>query len=222
LASDRWRSLTAASRRDRLTMLQAAGTVACMPGPDTAPFVDRPDGDLAREVASSPPGQAAAAEGELYRRFARRIRLFGVKHLHDGMAADDLAQQVMLIAIERLRAGEIRNPDEIGSFILSTSRMVATGLRRTERRREHLHRRVEAGEPVDMPRDERLFDADRVKPCLGSMRERDRTILLLTYYVERSATEIAVAMGMTAGAVRVARHRAVAAMRDCLEARRPG
>jgi RNA polymerase sigma factor, sigma-70 family len=156
----------------------------------------------------------------LYRRFARRIRLFGVKHLRDDMAADDLAQQVMLIAIERLRAGEIRNPDEIGSFILSTSRMVATGLRRTERRREYLHMRIEGGEPVDMPRDERLFDADRVKPCLASMRERERTILLLTYYVERSAAEIAESMGMTAGAVRVARHRAVAAMRDCLEARR--
>jgi RNA polymerase sigma-70 factor (ECF subfamily) len=187
---------------------------------DTAPIVDRPDGDLAREVASSPAGHAAAAEGELYRRFARRIRLFGVKHLRDDMAADDLAQQVMLIAIERLRAGEIRNPDEIGSFILSTSRMVATGLRRTERRREYLHMRIEGGEPVDMPRDERLFDADRVKPCLASMRERERTILLLTYYVERSAAEIAESMGMTAGAVRVARHRAVAAMRDCLEARR--
>jgi RNA polymerase sigma-70 factor, ECF subfamily len=168
-----------------------------------------------------PAGHAAAAEGELYRRFARRIRLFGVRHLQDDMAADDLAQQVMLIAIERLRAGEIRNPDEIGSFILSTSRMVATGLRRTERRREHLQMRIEVNEPVDLPRDERLFDADRIRPCLASLRERERTILLLTYYVERSATEIAVAMRMTAGAVRVARHRAVAAMRDCLEARRP-
>jgi RNA polymerase sigma-70 factor (ECF subfamily) len=204
-----------------LTVALATATVAWMPGPDTASFVDRPDGDLAREVASAPAGHAAAAEGELYRRFARRIRLFGVRLLRDDMAADDLAQQVMLIAIERLRAGEIRNPDGIGSFILSTSRMVATGLRRTERRREHLHMRIEAGEPVDLPRDERLFDADRIKPCLASLRERERTVLLLTYYVERSATEIAEAMGMTAGAVRVARHRAVAAMRDCLEGRRP-
>ena len=192
-----------------------------MHGPDTTSLAARLDGDLAREVASVPAGHAAAAEGELYRRFARRILLFGVRLLRDDMAADDLAQQVMLIAIERLRAGEIRNPDEIGSFILSTSRMVATGLRRTERRREHLHMRIEASEPVDVPRDARLFDADRIRPCLASLRERERTILLLTYYVERSATEIAAAMGMTAGAVRVARHRAVAAMRDCLEARRP-
>jgi RNA polymerase sigma-70 factor (ECF subfamily) len=204
-----------------LTIALAAGTVAWMSGPDTTSLAARLDGDLAREVASATAGSAAAAEGELYRRFARRVRLFGLRHLRDDMAADDLAQQVMLIAIERLRAGEIRNPDEIGSFILSTSRMVATGLRRTERRRQSLHQRVDAGEPLDLPPDERLFDADRIKPCLASLRDRERTILLLTFYAERPSTEIAEKMGMSAVAVRVARHRAVAAMRECLEARRP-
>ena len=192
-----------------------------MSGSDATALAARLDGDLAREVASATAGDAAQAEGELYRRFARRIRLFGLRHLRDDMAADDLAQQVMLIAITRLRAGEIRNPDEIGSFILSTSRMVATGLRRTERRRESLHQRVDAGEPMDLPADERLFDADRIRPCLGSLRERERSILLLTFYADRPSPEIAEKMGMSAGAVRVARHRAVAAMRDCLEGRRP-
>jgi RNA polymerase sigma-70 factor (ECF subfamily) len=89
---------------DWLTVAATAGTVACMSGPDTASLASRRDGDLAREVASVSAGEAAAAEGELYRRFARRVRLFGLKHLRDDMAADDLAQQVMLIAIERLRA----------------------------------------------------------------------------------------------------------------------
>jgi RNA polymerase sigma-70 factor (ECF subfamily) len=192
-----------------------------MRGPDTASLAARSDGEVAREVAGAKAGDAASAEAELYRRFARRIRLFGLKHLRDGMAADDLAQQVMLVAIERLRAGEIRNPDEIGSFILSTSRMVAGGLRRTERRRQNIHLRIDDVAPMDMPRDARLFDADRIRPCLASMRERERTILLLTYYAERSAADIAAEMRMTAGAVRVARHRAVAAMRDCVETRRP-
>jgi RNA polymerase sigma-70 factor (ECF subfamily) len=203
-----------------LTLSLAAGTVAWMSGRDTA-LVDRLDGDLAREVSAAAAGQAAAAEGELYRRFARRIRLFGLKHLRDDMAADDLAQQVMLIAIERLRAGEVRNPDEIGSFILSTSRMVALGLRRTERRRQSLQERVEPVEAMDMPRDAGLLDADRIRPCLAALRERERTILLLTYYADRPAAEIAGTMRMSPGAVRVARHRAVAAMRECLETRRP-
>jgi len=83
------------------------------------------DGDLARAIASAPPGAAQAEESELYRRFAYRVRLYGLKHLRDEAAADDLAQQVLLVTIERLRAGEVRNPDEIGSFVLGTSRMLA-------------------------------------------------------------------------------------------------
>lgn len=199
--------------------MRAAVTVACMPGSDTVSFVDLPDGDLARAVAGSPPGHAAAAESELYRRFARRIRLFGLKRLRDDMAADDLAQQVMLIAIERLRAGEIRNPDQIGSFILSTSRMVATGLKRTERRRQHLQEQVQSTETAVPPVDPHVIGTDRLRACLGSLSERDRMILLLTFYAERSAGEIAGAMRTSPGAIRVARHRAVAAMRTCLETR---
>jgi DNA-directed RNA polymerase specialized sigma24 family protein len=44
--------------------------------------------------------------------------------------------------------------------------------------------------------------------------------VLLTYYADRSATEIAAVLGTTAGAVRVGRHRALASIRDCIEARR--
>lgn len=213
--------LTAGERTPGLlTVVPAAVTVACMPGSDTASFVDLPDGDLARAVAASPPGHAEAAEAELYRRFARRIRLFGLKHLRDAMAADDLTQQVMLIAIERLRAGEIRNPDQIGSFILSASRMVAGGLRRTERRRQHLQERAETIDTVVPSVDVHVLDADRLRPCLGVLSDRERMILLLTFYAERSAVEIAGTMRMSPGAVRVARHRAVAAMRSCLETRR--
>jgi RNA polymerase sigma-70 factor (ECF subfamily) len=190
-----------------------------MRGSDIASRLAASDGALAREIASTPEGEAGAAESELYRRFAPRVRLFGLKHLRDDMAADDLAQQVMLVAIERLRAGEVRNPDEIGSFILGTSRVIASGLRRRERRREELHMRFDAREAVDSGFDERMFDVVRLAPCLAAMRDRERTILLLTFYSERSAVDIAAALGMTSGAVRVGRHRAISSMRACLETR---
>ena len=96
------------------------------------------DGELARAIASATPGAAQAEESELYRRFAHRVRLYGLKHLRDEAAADDLAQQVLLVTIERLRAREVRNPDEIGSFILGTSRMLADSTSRKTRRRERL------------------------------------------------------------------------------------
>ena len=178
------------------------------------------DGSLARAVSETRPGQAADAEAELYRRFAPRVRLYGLKHLRDRGAADDLAQHVMLIVIERLRAGEVREPDQVGSFILGTSRMVAVGLRRTEKRREQLRGRFDVLKTEPVSPDELSIDAARVAPCLATIGERERTILLLTFYAEKSSDEIGRALGMTSGAVRVGRHRALASMRTCLETRR--
>lgn len=183
---------------------------------ESIPLAARADGALARAVSAADTEEASAAETELYRRFAPRVRLFGLKHLSDRAAAEDLAQQVMLVVISRLRAGQVRDPDQVGSFVLGTSRMMAAGLRRVERRRAALHLRF------DSP-DERVYandlslDATRIAPCLAAIRERERTILLLTYYAERSASEIADALGSTPGAVRVGRHRALAAMRECIE-----
>jgi RNA polymerase sigma-70 factor, ECF subfamily len=188
-------------------------------GPGAASFSTATDGDIARAIAQHPAGSAEAAEEELYRRFAMRVRLFGMKHLRDEMAAQDLAQQVLLMTIERLRAGEVRNVDQIGSFILSASRMTCGGLRRTERRRQELHARFDAHETADDASAPDIFGIEAVERCLASLGERDRAMLIQTFYAERATEEIAGALGMTAGAVRVGRHRALAQMRECLHAR---
>src|SRR5688572_11902904 len=49
------------------------------------------DGALARRVVAAGAGHDAQAEGELYRRLARRARLYGLRHLRDEQAAADLA-----------------------------------------------------------------------------------------------------------------------------------
>ena len=67
-------------------------------------IVDASDGGLAREVAACESGFSEAAESELYRRFAPRVRLYGLRHLRDEDAAGDLVQKVMLVTIEKLRA----------------------------------------------------------------------------------------------------------------------
>ena len=192
-----------------------------MTGPETTSLSALADAFLARAVAGAPPGEATAAETELYRRFAPRVRLYGLKHLRDRGAADDLVQQVMLVVIERLRAGEVRDLEQIASFILGTSRMVAGGLRRREARREDLRGRFTPREPAVVSTDELAMDGARLGPCLAAVKERERTILLLTFYAEKGAGEIAESLGMTPGAVRVSRHRALASMRECLETRRP-
>lgn len=206
--------------RRRLTHLARRQYVNRVTRPSTTPLATCTDGVLAREIAASQAGEAAAAETELYRRFAPRIRLYGLKHLSDRGGADDLAQQVMLVVITRLRAGEVRDPDQIGSFVLGTSRMIAAGQRRGERRRAALHARFDVRDEVVDTSAGFALDSERIAPCLAAVRERERTILVLTFYAEKSANEIADALGTTPGAVRVSRHRALASMRDCIEARR--
>ena len=91
---------------------------------------DSSDADLARAVTARKPGSAEAAESALYRRFAPRVRLYGLRHLRNEDAASDLAQQVMLVTIEKLRDGLVRDLDQIASFVLGLSRSMAKDIKR--------------------------------------------------------------------------------------------
>ena len=174
------------------------------------------DGELARSIAAAPPGAAQAEEAELYRRFARRVQLYGRKHLRDEAAADDLVQHVLLVTIERLRAGEVRNPDEIGSFILGTSRRLADSMKKKTWRRERLTAQFHLPNLFAEPATE-AGDIAAVERCLHRLAERDRRVIVLTFYADKTSSEIAEELGVTGTVVRVARHRALERLRDCVE-----
>lgn len=174
------------------------------------------DETLARRIAAGPSGSTAAEEAELYRRFAPRVRLYGRRHLQRGDTADDLVQDVLLLTIERLRAGEVRRPEEIGSFILGTSRMMAHSERRLARRRDALAARFMETAVATAPPSSAALDAPRVAACLRALAERDRLVVLLTFYADREAPRIAADLGVSPGAIRAIRHRSMARLRDCV------
>lgn len=185
--------------------------------PDThATLAAVSDEALARRIADGARGSTDAEEAELYRRFAPRVRLYGRRHLRDGAAADDLAQDVLLLTIERLHAGEVRRPEEIGSFILGTSRMMAHSGHRVTRRREALAAQFMARAVETQPLSMATLDAPRVARCLATLAERDRLVVLLTFYADREAPSIAEDLGLKPNAVRQIRHRAIARLRDCV------
>lgn len=202
-----------------MTTARAAATVGGMSGSGAVRQPSATDAELARCIASAAPGAAQAEEAELYRRFAPLVRLYGIRHLRDGAAAEDLAQQVLCVTIERLRAGEVRKPDQIGSFILGTSRMMAGSLKRAERRRHGLLERFVVAESTEEPSIISL-DIARLERCLQTLGERDRAVLILTFYAEKTSVQIAGELGLTSGAVRVVRHRALDRLRDCIGLRR--
>ena len=174
------------------------------------------DAALAHRIAGGLAGSTDAEEAELYRRFAPRVRLYGRRHLQNDAAAADLAQDVLLLTIQRLHAGEVRRPEEIGSFILGTSRMMAHAERRVARRREALAARFIATAMETRPSDMVTLDAPRVVSCLRALGERERLVVMLTFYADREAPRIAEDLGVSPGAVRVIRHRAMARLRDCV------
>jgi RNA polymerase sigma-70 factor (ECF subfamily) len=188
--------------------------------PDTRVAIEAvSDEVLARRIASGPAGSTDAEESELYRRFAPRVRLYGRRHLRCDAAADDLVQNVLLLTIERLRADEVQKLELIGSFILGTSRMMCRSERRVAHRREALAARF-VDTPIETaPPSLSALDGPRVAACLGALAERERLVVLLTYYADRDAPRIAEQLNLSPGAVRVIRHRAIARLRDCVTRR---
>jgi RNA polymerase sigma-70 factor (ECF subfamily) len=178
--------------------------------------VEWTDGDLARTVTAGEPASAEAAESELYRRFAPRVRLYGLRHLRNEEAARDLAQQVLLVTIEKLRDGSVRDADQIASFILGMSRTMARDLKRQEWRREKLRDVFITPSAFTVHAEEPVLDLDRLETCLARLAERDRLVVLLTFYAEKTATDVGRELNVSEGNVRVIRHRAVQRLRACV------
>jgi RNA polymerase sigma-70 factor, ECF subfamily len=180
---------------------------------------DSSDADLARAVAGRGAGSAEAAESALYRRFAPRVRLYGLRHLRSEDAACDLVQQVMLVTIEKLRDGSVRDLDQIASFVLGVSRSMAKDIQRLEWRRAKLLETFTDTNRFEAPMSDTTLDADRLESCLARLAERERLVVLLTFYAERTSREVASELGVQDGNVRVIRHRAIERLRTCMTSR---
>ena len=181
-------------------------------------FAALDDGALARRIGEAGAAPDSAAEAELYRRLAPRVRLYGLRHLRDRDAAADLVQHVLLLTLERLRAGKLREPDRIVSFVLGTSRMTVLEMRRgTWRRETLLETWGETAEAVDAP-EPLALDPDRLARCLEGLSERERSVVVLSFFADKQADEVGAELSISGGNVRVIRHRALARLRECMGA----
>jgi RNA polymerase sigma-70 factor (ECF subfamily) len=173
--------------------------------------VELSDADLAMRIAEGDP----VAEAEVCRRIGPRIRLYGLRHLRSASAADDLVQQVLLKMLEALRAGRLREPEKLAQFALGTCRMTVVDLRRTARRQERLLVEFKADlVPDQAPISQ--FDSGRLARCVQKLKERERSVVVLTFYDEQTAAETAGFLGISEANVRVIRHRAIQQLRTCM------
>jgi len=174
-------------------------------------YVGLSDADLAPRIADGD----SEAEAEMCRRMGPRIRLYGLRHLRSSSAADDLVQQVLLKVIEALRAARLRESDKLAHFVLGTCRMVVVELRRSSHRQEALLAKF-GGDLIPEASPTPTLDDRQLARCVQTLKERERSVVVMTFYDEHTAAETARSLGISEANVRVIRHRAIAQLRDCL------
>jgi RNA polymerase sigma-70 factor, ECF subfamily len=156
------------------------------------------------------------AEALLCRRLFPRIRAYGMRHLRDGAAAADLAQEVLVVVICALREGRVEEPARFAAFVAGVCRNTVRDWQKIERRRATLRGTFGPSLAAEAEGGAPALDRAKLARCLEHLAPRERTILALTYFAEQDAGEIGREIALAAGAVRVARHRAIAQLYDCL------
>src|SRR3954447_14246988 len=178
--------------------------------------------DLQLVVARATAGDAAAMEtvlGAVHRMVhrycrARLARFPGAEH-----AADDVAQEVCIAVLSALP----RYRDEGKPFEAFVYRIAANKVADTQRGAYRLPQpQAELPEVVDLadgPEDlaVRASDAEQARALLETLPDTLRELMVLRVAVGLSADETGRALGMSAGAVRVAQHRALARLRAVAE-----
>lgn len=171
------------------------------------------DAELARNIGL---GSHPEEEAELFRRMAPRVRLYGLRHLRDSHAAEDLTQQVLIATLEALRAGRVREPDKLASFVLGMCRMIVLDLRRSAQRKERLLAQFGAERPAAVQPSMPRVDRERLASCVQNLKERERTIVVMTFFDEQTSADVAGFLGISEANVRVIRHRAIHQLRECM------
>lgn len=175
--------------------------------------IEQNDAELVLQIGSGD----RDAEAELFRRMAPRVRLYGLRHLRDEAAADDLTQMVLMTTMEALRANRLREPEKLAAFVLGTSRMTVMDLRRGVQRKERILERFGAdlGKPLQVSTAD--LDHDLLARCVQNLRERERTVVVMTFYDEQTGADVAGFLGVSESNLRVIRHRAIHELRKCME-----
>ena len=156
------------------------------PGPD--PIVD-----LVHRIVSGDP----AAEAELVRRFSRALTFLLRRLTRDDAAAEDLYQETFRLVLEKVRRGEVREPERLPGFVSSMARNLFLSSARRGGRRQKWHGDPEAAEAAPDPAPGQLAGllsrerAAIVRRVLQELKnDRDREILSRYYIADQDKEAI--------------------------------
>jgi RNA polymerase sigma-70 factor (ECF subfamily) len=176
--------------------------------------------DLVRRIQESDP----AAEAELVARFSEGLSFLLRRWTRDRTIAEDLFQETFRLALEKIRKGEVRDPERLAGFLRSLAKNLSIEHYRRGSRREVREEELEAAAELTAPetgqlghllRQEKAALVRQVLEELGS--ERDRQVLFRFYIAEEEKEQIRSDLGLTGPEFNLVLFRARRRYRDLYE-----
>lgn len=118
--------------------------------------------DLVHRIAEG----EAAAEAELVDRCGGALRFLARRFTRSEADAEDLYQETLILAIEKIRRREVREPDRLAGFLRALVKNLST--------QQYRRRSYEAEKPSDHLAD---VEDERLPSPLGGLLHRERTVL---------------------------------------------
>jgi RNA polymerase sigma-70 factor, ECF subfamily len=163
------------------------------------------------------------AEEELVSRFGEGLSFLLRRWTRERTAAEDLYQETFRLALEKIRRGEVRDPERLGAYLRSLAKNLSTEYYRRGSVREEQIEAVadlsapEAGQLGNLLRQEK---ADLVRRVLGELgSERDRQVLFRFYIAEEDKERIGADLGLSGPELNLVLFRARRRYRDLFERR---
>lgn len=164
------------------------------------------------------------AEEELIERFGDGLTFLLRRWTRGHSDAEDLYQETFRLGLEKIRRGEVRDPDRLAGFLRSLARNLSIEHYRKAARRGSREEDLEAAAESSVPeagqlgqllRKEKIALVRRLLEELGS--DRDRQVLFRFYLAEEDKESIRSDLGLTAPELNLVLFRARRRYRDLFE-----
>ena len=94
--------------------------------------------------------------------------------------------------------------------------MTVLDLRHNAQRKERLLSQFGADLLAPVQPSMPCLDSEKLRRCVQNLKERERTVVVMTFYDEQTGADLAAFLGVSEANVRVIRHRAIHQLRECM------
>lgn len=180
----------------------------------------------ARELAERIGTGDAAAERELYLRYARGLRFLMLARDNDDQLAQDIVQECFRIALQQLRGGRLENPDALAGFLRGIALNLLSEFQRSGRRRPQSDIDSDSSDFADDESASPLEVTTRhqrrtlIRQLIAELPvERDRQLLWRYFVLDQDKSVIGAALQLSPDHFDRVLHRAKTRFRDLAAAR---